>query len=645
MVSPSSPASRRAAAPLLAALTLLSAAGAGCGNSSGSLTPPPQPPTELAADGTAYQVITPADYGTGGFNVTYPNLGVDERVAVLPIAAGTTGYAVTVAVTGTSGAVGKLDAAPAARAVADGLGTGGQVEDAGVDRSALLAGHELARQRRESFLARTGGAPGLVTPALPRSAAILAAVASAVGDTRAGGGFCVFQYVTKATHRYPATLRYTTPHAEFWVLDAAWPSFQSAITNPANWSSGVARTTDQVFASLGTAYESKILSALQTYFGPESDVDGNTKMIFLFADLMGGAGTNGTVVGYFDPTDVYYPRDVTSACASGSSFGSNGADMLYLIDPTTFHAAGFSLDTIVDEEWPGTMAHELQHNVNFNVRCLQQGKGASCVQAPPTCAAEIPAGATSSQMRQQENTWINEGLSMVSEDVAGFGAATPSERSRLRQYLASYPAWSLTCWESDPIGNYGGAHAYMRYWLDQIGPGFTMAMENPALHGKANVASATGVSFEQGFARFAAASLVSNEDTAVYGSGVLSSPGTISSLASGLSDSQFSYGAFLPGGALASQQPVWAPWHHYTRSCTPASGPPLTRTFAANATYTPVASTAGVTLRQDGWATFVTRGTGGPATVSVTPSSGGKPHVALVRYTGALPNAVPAVCQ
>jgi hypothetical protein len=318
--------------------------------------------------------------------------------------------------------------------------------------------------------------------------------------------------------------------------------------------------------------------------------------------------------------------------------------MLYLIDPTTFHAANFPADTIVNEEWPGTMAHELQHNVNFNVRCLQQGKGASCVQAPPTCSAEASGGS------QQENTWINEGLSMVSEDVAGFGAATPSERSRLRQYLATYPAWSLTCWESDPVGNYGGVHAYMRYWLDQIGPGFTTAMENPALHGKANVASATGVSFEQGFARFAAASLVSNEDVAVYGSGVLSSPGAISSLANGLADAQFSYGAFLPGGALATPQPVWVPWHHYTRSCTTANNTVVTRTFAANATYTPVGppastSSASVTLMQDGWAAFVTRGTGGPATVSVTPASGGKPHVALVRYTGALPNAVPAVCQ
>jgi hypothetical protein len=49
-------------------------------------------------------------------------------------------------------------------------------------------------------------------------------------------------------------------------------------------------------------------------------------------------------------------------------------------------------------------------------------------------------------------------------------------------------------------------------------------------------------------------------------------------------------------------------------------------------------------VRGDGWGAFVTRGTGADATIQFRSTGSVRPSVALVRYTGALPNASFAGC-
>jgi hypothetical protein len=624
------PASLRRTCALLAGSLLL----AGCPTASlydmALAFPSAPPPTAIVASGNAYQVIGPADYAAGGFDLRVPLLAANERLALLVTNAGTTSSTtVALSSTATSSLVGRVDAPTVAlRAVAG----AGAAADGELDvREPLRRGHELARERRESYLAR-GEAAGAsaAARAMAPLPAVQVAAAAAVNDVR---NFCVYNFTTKATTSQPATLQYlsTNPvagqpgHAQFWVTDAVWPSLRDQVlpVRPDFWT------------KLGDAYELNTLPALGTYFGTESDVDGNGQVIFLFAN-MGGSSATGFVVGYFDPTDVYYGRD--STCAAS---GSNGADMLYLLDPVSFAtnwsappsspAFASTLDIIVDEEVPGTMAHELQHNVNFNTRCLV---GHACFVASRACPTE-------QNFNQAENTWINEGLSMVSEDVAGFGLNFSTERSRVRKYLDGYQAWSLTCWQGDAVGNYGGVHAYMRYWLDQMGAGFTTAMENVAFHGKANVEQATGMTFDAGLAQFAAASLVSNEDTFTFPAGGTNG-GTIRSLGSVLSEPRFNYGRFKADGTLDPAQPAWMPWHHYIGSCTDTNGtvvstPP--RTARVNYTaFDPVSPVTASTVRGDGWGAFVTRGTGADATISFR-VSGPRPTVTLVRYSGALPDA------
>jgi hypothetical protein len=84
------------------------------------------------------------------------------------------------------------------------------------------------------------------------------------------------------------------------------------------------------------------------------------------------------------------------------------------------------------------------------------------------------------------------------------------------------------------------------------------------------------------------------------------------------------------------------PWHHYTGSC---SGVPKDRTANVNFTsFDPANPVDASPVRGDGWGAFVTRGTGADATIQFRITGSIRPSVALVRYTGALPNASFAGC-
>src|SRR3989442_5122791 len=103
--------------------------------------------------------------------------------------------------------------------------------------------------------------------------------------------------------------------------------------------------------------------------------------------------------------------------------------------------------------YPATLAHELQHLLNFAHRCVQR-------------PCEGP-----------EETWINEALSKVAEDLAGYGWNVAGGRAEGAAYLGhpgaelrGYDGRSLTRWEGDSIGNYQGAHSFLRLFTHRAGP-------------------------------------------------------------------------------------------------------------------------------------------------------------------------------
>jgi hypothetical protein len=111
-------------------------------------------------------------------------------------------------------------------------------------------------------------------------------------------------------------------------------------------------------------------------FGPYKDFDGNGKLILLLLDIQDEykpASGSSYIAGYFNPMDTFSKREY---------FFSNEADMIYLdIDPGR---AG-------DAEFYSTIAHELQHLINFSTR-YKNGS-----------------------VRGVQDIWIDEGLSSAAE--------------------------------------------------------------------------------------------------------------------------------------------------------------------------------------------------------------------------------------
>jgi hypothetical protein len=271
---------------------------------------------------------------------------------------------------------------------------------------------------------------------------------------------------------------------------------------------------------------------------------------------------------------------------------------------------------MVTSEYPSVMAHELQHDVNYSARC--------------------PAGAACGP---DEETWLNEGLSMLSSTVAGYGLHGADDRADIRAYqgaldsstgLPYHRAYSLTIWEQSPDGNYAGVEAYTQYLLDQASPSVIRSLENRDLVGKANIEAATGVPWEVGFARFATALVFSNEDRSEPHGAI----GLVTSAGNQLAQPPFN---FLGAGPPDD----YVPWHHYTGFCT-SGGVRLPKPRLAYVAYVPLATSATVPLRRDGWTALATgQGSGGPAIITVRSSASVPPHVAVVKYTGALPNYTP----
>ena len=573
---------------------------------------------------SAWQLFTPGDYVAGNLTVAYPNLLAGERLMVLLLnAGGQDRTAATVAVVGT----GLPDLAPVRPpgALAMGLPTA-PAPDGRADRAGPQGGEALVvALREETARRRRNGELQRVMQATPPRAAGAAGPAAALAALPATRSFCQFRYTDSGLTPFwlPATLALETANAAFYYTDEVKPGVDTAVATrlAALYPTVPPGPTDVApfWGELGAAFEARIFPALTTYFGAPSDVDANGKVVFLLANL--GKQGSSYPMGYFWDGDLDLPQVSAGTCSRGAA--GNRTDMLYLMDPANFAAfsgatgANYAvgLKALVESEYPGVMAHELQHDVNYITRC--------------------PAGAPCGV---EEELWLNEGLSMLSSTVAGYGLHQASGRADVRAYqgelatgLPYHRTYSLTLWEGSPVGNYAGVQAYMQYLLDHASPAMSRALENRLLAGKANVEAATGLPWEVGFARFVTASVFSNEDQAEPNGGVV---GLITSAGNQLALPRFN---FLGDGVARD----YVPWHHYIGFCTASDGVRHDKARIARVAYVPLASSATVPLRSDGWTALGTgAGAGGPATITVRTTSSLKPHVAVVKYSGPLPNYV-----
>ena len=82
---------------------------------------------------------------------------------------------------------------------------------------------------------------------------------------------------------------------------------------------------------------------------------------------------------------------------------------------------------------------------------------------------------------RNEETWVNEGMSELAQEIAGY----PPDLNFARRY-AVHPDTQLNTWSTSPDGNgrhYGGAYLFMAYFLQRFGEELTQAVVSQPANG------------------------------------------------------------------------------------------------------------------------------------------------------------------
>jgi hypothetical protein len=252
-------------------------------------------------------------------------------------------------------------------------------------------------------------------------------------------------------------------------------------------------------SGIGDLFDKTLYPIDVTTFGQPSDIDGNGRLIMLMTPVVNAltkaadCKTTGFIAGFFDGLDL-----------ASTSPNSNQGEVFYTIAPDP---AGLSscAHSVADIEFsvPATFLHEVQHLINFSQHVILHGG------------------------RQEEEGWLDEGLSIVAEELGSRyyeqRFPPPSGRTNPLQlfpdsaqgfigslledsyaYLLEPDTATVTLHsDSDDGFAWRGSVWLLARWLgDQKGEDVYKRLEATALTGTANIESATGESFPGLFADF-----------------------------------------------------------------------------------------------------------------------------------------------
>lgn len=191
-------------------------------------------------------------------------------------------------------------------------------------------------------------------------------------------------------------------------------------------------------------FSTKTYPVVTAALGSESVAGGMGRIFLLYTHLVDEVGDDTTRVrGFFSAASVLPVNQ-----------GGNGnlANLLYInpfIDPDVSDAV---------------LAHEFQHLINFRQHVLVRNGPA-------------------------EESWLNEGLSHVCEDLIGDHEA--HNRSNVERFLANPHGTPLRASVGDP-GVRGAAYLFVRSLMEDFGPGILPRLVNTNRIGVANVKTASG---------------------------------------------------------------------------------------------------------------------------------------------------------
>jgi hypothetical protein len=244
--------------------------------------------------------------------------------------------------------------------------------------------------------------------------------------------------------------------------------------------------TQADYDELGSFFDTQGHPSDTTYFGPESDIDANGKVIILVSGIINGlAGTDPNwdqsyfIGGFFSSVDLF--REGQSGIPAGTT---NEAEIFYVLaaDPDRQYLPPISFPRqAMVEENKQTLVHEFQHLISFSFRLFNFGFTAA------------------------QATWLEEGMAHMAEDLVGRNSSNIGRGSR---YLDDPGAVSLEN-EAAPINQRGGIYLFLRYLGDRFGEDIYRQILQSRCVGRPCIESITGENFYTTFADFLATLYVS----------------------------------------------------------------------------------------------------------------------------------------
>jgi hypothetical protein len=260
--------------------------------------------------------------------------------------------------------------------------------------------------------------------------------------------------------------------------------------------------TDDEYRGFGEKFDDLIWPAMIQNFGEPHDVDGNNRVVIFFTRAVNELTPRNQdwyVGGFFFARDLF-PR--TEQQGFQACTGSNFAEMFYMLvpDPQGVVNGNVRLKERELQRTNGVLAHEFQHLINASRRLYVVRAGGS---------------------NWNEETWLNEGLSHIAEELTGYADGplsprqnidadalrnSPEAQSAFFQYqysnLGLFARYlqapeSHTLIGPDSLQTRGAAWAFLRYAVDRRVPsgaqqGFWRGLIDSNTTGVANLRAALG---------------------------------------------------------------------------------------------------------------------------------------------------------
>lgn len=224
-------------------------------------------------------------------------------------------------------------------------------------------------------------------------------------------------FTPEGDRQQTAVLKRVSAHAYFYVDTQAAP---------------VSETQLDQFVS---TFESTIYPRVTGVFGEEAKpgVDGDDRLFIVFSPAVHDFDHMTDLLGYF------WAPDAVPNPASGSH--SNQKEVLFMSDRL------FAASPLLAY---GTLAHEFQHLINFTRKGPLLNYAAN------------------------EATWLDEGMAMLSMEVAGYGLSAGEQlvATNIRDFESDPAAYALQDFRNNPNGYaFGQSYLFVRYLVDRYGAG------------------------------------------------------------------------------------------------------------------------------------------------------------------------------